>query len=322
MSSSDKIYPHAHDQSLSVPTLDQTSQGASSRHASHLTLVDMDVEAQADAAGSSKEVQREPEGAATSREEQTPRRRLRRCALPWERKDGWSGYLAESVSTRALIPSLVVQALATGILDATTFADFNTFASNQTGNTILLTVFIIGTVRVLLLLTGVSLASFLGSAFVFGQMGHIFGVRRRAWLFLTTTVQIALLLIACVMVSPAGPAATAVRGKHEWVVIFLFASMSGAQVASARQSACQEVPTAPMTSSYVDLMADAHLFKPWSHPDAGPRNRRVMYVFAMVGGGLLGAGVHKSAGSWVVVLLTMIIKIFVLLIMACGRADE
>jgi hypothetical protein len=30
-----------------------------------------------------------------------------------------------------LVPSLVVQAFATGILDATTYADFKTFASNR-----------------------------------------------------------------------------------------------------------------------------------------------------------------------------------------------
>lgn len=45
----------------------------------------------------------------------------------------------------------------------------------ETGNTILLTVSIIGTIRVLLLLTGVSLASFLAGAFIFGHLGTFFG---------------------------------------------------------------------------------------------------------------------------------------------------
>lgn len=36
--------------------------------------------------------------------------------------------------------------------------------------------------------------------------------------------------------------------------------MSGAQVVMARQSSCQELPTAPMTSPMVDLVSDKYLF--------------------------------------------------------------
>lgn len=61
------------------------------------------------------------------------------------------------------------------LLDATTYADFSTFASNQTGNAILLTVAAVGTRKVLVLLTGVSLGGFLGFAFIFGHIGHWFG---------------------------------------------------------------------------------------------------------------------------------------------------
>lgn len=50
---------------------------------------------------------------------------------PWKRKDSWTGWAMESVLTTNMVPSLVVQAFSTGILDATTYADFNTFASNR-----------------------------------------------------------------------------------------------------------------------------------------------------------------------------------------------
>ena len=50
---------------------------------------------------------------------------------PWKRRDGWAGWGRESIGTASLVPSLVVQAFSTGILDATTYADFNTFASNR-----------------------------------------------------------------------------------------------------------------------------------------------------------------------------------------------
>ena len=42
-----------------------------------------------------------------------------------------SGWASESIATKAMVPALIVQAFATGILDATTYADFNTFASNR-----------------------------------------------------------------------------------------------------------------------------------------------------------------------------------------------
>jgi hypothetical protein len=45
----------------------------------------------------------------------------------------------------------------------------------ETGNTILLTVSTVGTVDVLIMLTGISLGSFLFAAFLFGRLGHYFG---------------------------------------------------------------------------------------------------------------------------------------------------
>lgn len=56
---------------------------------------------------------------------------LTQATLPWCRQDGWSGWGRESVSTKSLVPSLVVQALSAGVLDAVTYAEFNTFASNR-----------------------------------------------------------------------------------------------------------------------------------------------------------------------------------------------
>lgn len=97
--------------------------------------------------------------------------------------------------------------------------------------------------------------------------------------------------------------------------------MSGVQVASARQSACQELPTAPMTSTYVDLMSDKYLFVGFKHPKAGPRNRRLAYVLAMVFGGLLGACIHKYGGSWEVVVGTAGLKMVAFALVSCAAAE-
>ena len=93
-------------------------------------------------------------------------------------------------------------------------------------------------------------------------------------------------------------------------------------MAMARQSGSQELPTAPMTSSYVDLMADKYLFVGFRHPKAGPRNRRLSYIVAMIIGGLIGAAIHKYAGSWPVVVLTIGIKVIVFGLMCVVRAEK
>jgi uncharacterized membrane protein YoaK (UPF0700 family) len=186
----------------------------------------------------------------------------------------------------------------------------------------LLTVSIIGTIRVLVLLTGISLASFLGGALIFGHIGHFVGIRRRIWTILNTFYQIVALTIAAVLLSPSGPQSTQVGGAHEWVPLFLFANMSGAQVAMARQSGSAELPTAPMTSSYVDLMADKYLFVGFRNPKAGPRNRRLGYVVSMIIGGFLGSVMHRWAGSWVVVIVTIVLKCIVVGLLSVAGVDK
>jgi hypothetical protein len=50
---------------------------------------------------------------------------------PWKREDGWKGWRDEWVRKDALVIPLIVQAFSAGVLDATTYADFQTFASNR-----------------------------------------------------------------------------------------------------------------------------------------------------------------------------------------------
>jgi uncharacterized membrane protein YoaK (UPF0700 family) len=129
------------------------------------------------------------------------------------------------------------------------------------------------------------------------------------------------LVVAGVLMSPAGPASTAVGGKQDWAVILLFAAMSGQQVAMARQSSCAELPTAPMTSAFVDFVADHYLFASWGDPRATPRNRRVYYVVTMIGGSFIGAALHKYTSSWPVVVLTLLLKMVAWVCIAIAKPD-
>jgi len=193
---------------------------------------------------------------------------------------------------------------------------------------------------VIIKLTAISLGAFLSAAFIFGHLGHYFGeplhtsqedlktytdrlgVRQRGWIILTTTWQILTLILAAILVSPSGPSIFNIGGQHEWFILFLFAHMSGAQVAQARQSSNAELPTAPMTSSYVDLMSEKYLFVGFRHKKAGPRNRKLAYTSCMIIGGLLGACIHRWAGSWEVVVVTLLLKCVMLGMICCAKVDD
>ncbi|WWC66347.1 uncharacterized protein I206_100248 [Kwoniella pini CBS 10737] len=240
---------------------------------------------------------------------------------PWKRQDKWSSWMSDTVTAKSLVFCLIMQAFATGILDATTYLDFQTFASNQTGNTILLTVAIVKSSGHLLLLTGVSFASFLGAALVFGHIGNFIGVRRRIWLLMNVTAQIIFLILSTIFLSSIGPIQTRLGEKHEWVIISLFATMSGAQVVSARQASIQEIPTAPMTSSYVDLVSDKYLFSGFKNKNSKSRNRRLSYILSMIIGSFIGGIMHKYAGSWIVVLVAIGFKLIVLALMCIAPSE-
>lgn len=77
-----------------------------------------------------------------------------------------------------------------------------------------------------------------------------------------------------------------------------------------------------MTSSYVDLMSEKYLFVGFRHKKAGPRNRKLAYTSSMIIGGLVGAVIHRFAGSWEVVVVTMLLKVVVLGLVGCAKADD
>jgi uncharacterized membrane protein len=77
-----------------------------------------------------------------------------------------------------------------------------------------------------------------------------------------------------------------------------------------------------MTSSYVDLVSDKYLFVGLTHPQAGGRNRRLAYIVVMWIGAMLGAVVHRYAGSAAVVGLTMGLKGVAVGLVSVARGEE
>jgi uncharacterized membrane protein YoaK (UPF0700 family) len=182
----------------------------------------------------------------------------------------------------------------TGIQDAVSFPDYHCFTSNQTGNTVFLMLAIVlpeldgemfMTVNI-----GAALGFFLGAGFLTGQLSHIIGPRQRWWLIFCNLFQTCLVFIAAALQYRYG---TDLHGPVAITVISLLAFASGSQVVQSRSLAMTEISTAMATAAWVDLMIDPHMFTLKNRP----RNRRVSFLFALILGSLVGAGIYKTAGS-------------------------
>ncbi|KAJ6126399.1 hypothetical protein N7523_002011 [Penicillium sp. IBT 18751x] len=118
-----------------------------------------------------------------------------RLATTDRRRSRLSGEVAEDIDLELELMGL---ALATGIMDATTFPDYHVFVSNQTGNTALLAVgaLRIGGDLVKLQNVGISLGLFIASGMILGQLDNSLGPRRRLWLVITNMLQTSLACVA------------------------------------------------------------------------------------------------------------------------------
>jgi uncharacterized membrane protein YoaK (UPF0700 family) len=131
-------------------------------------------------------------------------------------------------------------------LDATTYADFQTFASNQTGNFILLAVGASGSYAVNLRNSGSSLASYLLTGYAAGKAGYHFGHRTRLWLAINNVVQVLMLAAAAGLIY-GHVLLIEVKGD-QWQVLLLLAASAGPQVANARNVGVGEIPTAMLST--------------------------------------------------------------------------
>ena len=76
-----------------------------------------------------------------------------------------------------------------------------------------------------------------------------------------------------------------------------------------------------LTSPFIDLLTDSNFFAPtphprsshpFHHPRSRPRNVRVLYVLALIGGCFLGAGVHKAGGTETVMWVSVAMRVGVM----------
>lgn len=214
-----------------------------------------------------------------------------------------NGYLFQHVAVDIVLElELLTLALATGIMDATTFPDYHVFASNQTGNTAILAVGALGIGGDLVNLknAGVSLGCFVGGGILFGQIGNLAGPRRRAWLLASNWTQTALIFAATALQRFASSTSASVAMG----IVALLAFASGGQVALARTVEVPEITTAMVTSAYIDVAVGAWPVK----LDDRPRNRRILFILNLLLGSFIGAVAYRYVGPSLAFLLAAVVK--------------
>ncbi|KAL4958687.1 YoaK family protein [Aspergillus stella-maris] len=202
-------------------------------------------------------------------------------------------YLTTQIRTDTLLEAqLLLLTLATGIQDAATWPDYTCFASNQTGNTLFLTIAAAG-------LSGdaysprnaaMSLGMFIAGGLVLGQLGLLLGERTRIWLIISNLVQTLLILVALVLQYTL-PLRT--EGPIALSVIACLAFSSGGQVAMTRSLKVTEITTAMATAAFVDVVVDPGMLKRKNRM----RNRRVGFLVALAVGCLIGAFATRRVAS-------------------------
>jgi uncharacterized membrane protein YoaK (UPF0700 family) len=250
-----------------------------------------------------------------ARETVTSNSTNRQPLLSW---NGFKNYWLDNLRVNAFVEAqLLLLTFAIGIQDAISYPDFRCFASNQTGNTVVLAVALAGQAGTLFdaANTGVSLGSFLAGAIFTGRLGNFVGKRRRAW-------QVAIALAQTFMV--AGSAriqyvhGTRQSGAWARAALALLAFASGSQVAAARAFKIPGITTAMATAAWVDLLIDEDLFARRNRP----RNRRALFLATLVAGSFAGAYARKAIGSPNAIMVSAAVKVVVVVAMLISPAER
>ncbi|PNS19300.1 hypothetical protein CAC42_2477 [Sphaceloma murrayae] len=207
---------------------------------------------------------------------------------------------------------LLAHSLATGIIDAATFANYAVFAGMQTGNTVLLGLSAATTPSNphAWLTTLVSITSYLlGALLTFRLTSLVLPsglASNRLYLSLLLFLQAALVLLPAALIAadliphnppgmvPSITAAHVLENVHIVAVIPPLAFQAGMQIATSRLLGFNELPVNVLTSTYCDIMGDKHVLK----RDNEKRNRRVASVVLLLAGAV-GAGwiMRSRAGT-------------------------
>ena len=229
-------------------------------------------------------------------------------------------HLASQIQVGILAETeLLILTFCTGIQDATTFPDYHCFASNQTGNTVMLAMAVLlPEITGELFVTqniGIAFGFFLVAGWITGQVGHVVGPRSRLWIVFCNLVQSLLVFFAAAIQYTYG---VELESPRTMVVIGLLAFAAGSQVVLSRSLAITEISTAMATAAWVDLLVDPRLLAAKNRP----RNRRLSFLVAIVAGAFFGAGIYRTLGSATAVLFSGVGKLVVTFMFLLNKAEK
>ncbi|KAJ4249096.1 hypothetical protein NW762_012430 [Fusarium torreyae] len=187
---------------------------------------------------------------------------------------------------------LIILTFCIGIQDAISYPDFQCFASNQTGNSVVLAIGVAGDHNNLFSPSnvGLSLGMFISGALITGQLANFVGPRGRVWLIISHIAQTAMTFAAAAIHTFSDGKKTSTLAM---ATLALLAFASGAQVASMRPFRIQEITTAMATAAWVDFVIDPNLLGLKNRP----RDRRAAFLVALVAGSFAGAFMRSGIGS-------------------------
>ncbi|PWO00938.1 hypothetical protein FA09DRAFT_358287 [Tilletiopsis washingtonensis] len=214
---------------------------------------------------------------------------------------------------------LVFISLTTGLLDVATYTGFGVFCSYQTGNTLLVFIGLAGgppARYIAVKSAAISLGTFLLAGLVAGQLCRLLpnGPRTRWWLFFSSMLQALPVFIPAILAHqgffPVEQETPKPSGADQfWHMVIVLSAASGVQMSMARTVECPEIPTALLTSPYIDLLSDSHLlypllprfsFQPDRHVSGAALRRklsvraiRLYYILAFVLGIVIAAFVRR-----------------------------
>ncbi|KAK6005918.1 hypothetical protein QM012_007560 [Aureobasidium pullulans] len=176
-----------------------------------------------------------------------------------------SRYLKATIpsNTHIIEFELLILSFATGVQDAIAYPDFSCFASNQTGNTIILAIGALGISspssksQVDVVNAIISLSLFAAGILILGQIANLLNARQQRWWLLASN-----LLQTALMAAAAGLQAASKDSKPRYAraALAMLALSSGAQVGMVRALKITDITTAMATAAYIDVLIDPSLF--------------------------------------------------------------
>lgn len=211
-----------------------------------------------------------------------------------------SRYLKATVpsNTHIIEFELLLLSFATGMQDAIAYPDFSCFASNQTGNTIILAIGALGissgtsSSQVDVVNAIISLSLFAAGILILEQLANLLGARQKRWWLLASN-----LLQTALMAAAAGLQAASKDTKPEYrkAALAMLALSSGAQVGMVRALKITDITTAMATAAYIDVFIDPKLFA--GVTQNRQRNRRLGFLSMLIAGSFVGAVLYRYVGS-------------------------